>query len=115
MSYEARLINFGIESLQIRRAKSNLLMLYKMSRGLVNLSLSRFFPDNCSRRVSTRSHDLSLIHPFKPRLDVVNNSFAFRARSLWNLLPIECVHANSTSEFVAQLDKYFALHPILIE
>jgi hypothetical protein len=115
MSYEARLNHFGIESLQTRRAKSNLIILYKMSIGLVDLSLSRFFPNNYSQPVRPRSNGTNLRHPFIPRLDVVNHSFAFRARRIWNSLPVECVHANSASVFASEIDKYFTLHPILID
>ena len=93
MSYEARLIHFGMESLQTRRAKSDLVMLYKMSNGLVDLTLSRFFPSYNSRRIGPRSNGLSLSHPFKPKFDVVNHSFAFRAQILWNALPTDCVRA----------------------
>ena len=89
-------------------------MLYKMSHGLVDLALSRFFPSNNSRRVSLRSNGLSLLHPFKPTLEAVNYSFAFRARIIWNTLPKDCVRAKNTSEFVRKVDAYFASHPILI-
>ena len=115
MSYEARLLHFGIESLQARRVKSDLVMLYKMSNGLVDLALSQFFPSYNSQRVGTRSNGLSLLHPFKPNLDIVTHSFAFRARIIWNALPVDCVRAKSTSEFAGKVDKYFALHPILIK
>jgi hypothetical protein len=113
-SYEERLIFFAIDSLQTRRAKADLLLLYKMSKGTVDLNLSSFFPNNLSRRTRVRSNGMSLPHPFRPKLDVVNHSFAFRTRRLWNSLPVDCVQANSVSIFVSHIDKYFASHPILL-
>jgi ribonuclease P/MRP protein subunit RPP40 len=115
MSYEARLSHFGIESLKTRRTKSDLVMLFKMSIGLVDLSLSRFFPNNKSQRVGLRSNGNNLLHPFIPHLDVVNHSFAFRARRIWNSLPAECMRAKSISVFASEIDKYFTSHPISID
>ena len=112
-SYDERLIFFGIDSLQTRRAKCDIILLYKMSKGIIDLSLSSFFPVDRYRRVGIRSNGMSLLHPFTPKLDVVNHSFAFRVRRLWNSLPVECVQASNVSVFVAQVDKYFTAHPIV--
>ena len=104
LSYDERLKFFRIDSLELRRVKNDLVFLYKITRNTVDLPLSHFFRPTNAVRNDTRSNGQKLLHPCTPHLDVVNNSFAFRVRKVWNNLPKECVSAINVNVFRTFLD-----------
>ena len=46
LSYGERLLNLGLESLEVRRLRSNLVMYFKILHGYVDLQFTDFFKIN---------------------------------------------------------------------
>jgi hypothetical protein len=110
LTYDERLRFFRIDSLEFRRLKTDLVFLYKMSRNAVDLQLSCLYPPSDSVRGDTRTNGSKLLHPCVPRHDIVNNSFAFRVRRVWNNLPEKCVSAATVKEFRSRIDLFLSVN-----
>jgi len=61
LPYDERCALLGIDRLELRRLRADLIMCYKIVRGLVLVSASRFFSLICSLR--TRGHSYKLFLP----------------------------------------------------
>ena len=101
MSYQERLIEMGIETLEVRRLKFDLMMAYKILNGLVDLDYNDFF--TICRGSVTRGHGMKLLVP-KARLDVRKHFFAVRVVKVWNGLSNDVITAPSLSRFKSKLD-----------
>ncbi len=97
ISYESRLRFFSLDSLVVRRAKTDLILLYKMYYGLVDLPLSRFFPPCNDRQTVSRGNGRKLPHPYTAYDNDVNNYFS-------NSLSRDCVTAASIDVFRCKID-----------
>ena len=98
--YSERLSTLGLDSLELRRIRADLVMCYQIIHGLVNLSFSDFFifaPDR-----GTRGYRWKLYFPFST-LDVRKATFASRVVPIWNSLPENCVAAESCNAFKTNL------------
>ena len=102
LSYFERLRVLGsVETLELRRLKADLIMIYKIVHKLISLDFDEFF--NLSNVSCTRGHCFKLTKP-----ECNNNarqySFACRCINAWNFLPMNVVSATSVSCFKAGLD-----------
>ena len=59
-SYLERLNHLNLETLERRRIKADLLLCYKVNRGLIKLEFERFFT---VRKNNTRGHSVKLVVP----------------------------------------------------
>ena len=84
LTYEARLVRFGIPSLELRRLHLDLIYCYKLVFGLIRLDTDKFF--DFSPMSTTRGHAYKL---YKPRYTnaVRKNFFTERVINVWNSLP----------------------------
>jgi len=102
LSYADRLLLLGeVETLELRRLKIDLIMIYKIINGLIALDFAQFFGLNNYN--CTRGNDYKLLKP------VCNNnvrqfSFACRRIDAWNSLPTAVVTAASVVRFKALLN-----------
>ena len=104
LSYEDRLCHLGIESLYARRLRFDLLMVYKILHGIVNVDPSLFFKRSTDSR--TRGHNYK-ISMFYSRLDTRKHFFSSRVIPLWNSLPDCCVNASNIAIFKSELSDHF--------
>ncbi|MEL7309200.1 MAG: hypothetical protein AAGK05_15980 [Pseudomonadota bacterium] len=104
LPYEERLRSLNLLTLFARRIKHDLIFVYKLFHGGINLDASKFFTVACERR--TRGHSLKLQVNYS-RLTVRKNFFSQRVISHWNDLPSECANAPSLSSFKFTLSQYF--------
>ena len=97
LPYHERLAVIGLETLEIRRLKFDLMMYYKIFHGIVSLDISGFFnvsPNNHG----TRDHDYKIIKA--PYINsVFDNLFSTRCVDCWNDLPSEFVNIDSVCSF----------------
>ena len=95
LPYAQRLIRLKLDSLELRRLKADLILVFKNLHGLVSVSLPFF-----DRRYTTktRGHSLKLILPLT-RLDCRKHFFAVRVVPAWNSLTEEAVTASSVNIF----------------
>ena len=102
LPYSDRLRRLNIETLELRRLKFDLVMVYKIIYGLVHLSCVDFF--DISLASVTRGSGLKLFVP-DARLNVRKHFFAVRVVKVWNTLPQNAVNAISLLTFKSLLDK----------
>ncbi len=102
LSYQDHLLLFELESLQLRRLKTDLIYYYKIINEQISLDPNVFFTQRTASR--TRGHAKKLFVP-DMRIDVRKFSFACRAVEKWNSLPHDAViSAPSLASFRRCLD-----------
>jgi len=109
LDYEARLASLGIDSLEARRLRQDLVYTYKIIFGLTDDAAGDFFT-RASSDHNTRGHEYKLF-PSCNRIDVRKYFFAERVVRPWNELPAQSEHFSSLQRFKnfvnsANLDKY---------
>ena len=104
MSYSERLKKLNLSSLVYRRARGNMIEIFKHFHSYDNSMLPENFRP---RNRSNGKHDYQLV--WKATRDGVRglqaNFFYFRTIKTWNELPKEIVHAKSIDSFKSKLDE----------
>ena len=96
LSYEDRLLQLNLDSLESRRIKTDLLLCFKIMHGYVGIDKNDLFIVDCDR--VTRGHDLRI----RKQHTVINSRlfhFSQRVIKHWNKLSREQVHSSSISAF----------------
>jgi len=96
LSYEDRLLQLNLDSLESRRVKTDLLLCFKIMHGYVGIDKNDLFLIDCDR--VTRGHDLRI----RKQHTVINSRlfhFSQRVIKHWNKLSREQVHSSSISAF----------------
>jgi len=97
ISYHDRLVILdNSDTLEIRRLKMDLIMLFKITHNLVALDFCSFF--GLTKYTSTRGHNYKLVKPICHN-NARQFSFACRRIDGWNDLPINVLNALSLSSF----------------
>ena len=99
LTYHQRLICLGLESLELRRLRADLLLVYKILFGLTALRSEDFFKINLNRNcMNLRGHAYQVIYDVA-RKSVRNTFFANRVISVWNSLPFNSTNFASFNIF----------------
>ena len=98
-SYQDRLTILGMESLELRRLRADLIHVYKMVRE-PNMA-PQFFTFNVN---NTRGHSYKLAKPYA-RTNVLKYYWSHRVVDVWNALPEFVVLANNLLAFRSELNK----------
>ena len=101
LTYEERLKECGLTTLETRRLRGDQIEVFKILNGYENIDSNLFFQIKESK--ITRGHNFTLVKK-QSRLDV--RKFSFSQRTIWNKLSEECVHASSVNMFKNRIDKY---------
>ena len=101
-SYVDRLRICGMEMLELRRIKLDLIFVYKMINGLVKINFDDFFTFAPDRGL--RGNSMKLYPKFTRKTSVLN-SFEFRVVNIWNSLSNDVVVSCSLSVFKKKLNK----------
>jgi len=102
-SYEERLRDLRLFSLERRRLRGDLIEAYKMIRGLDRVDSDSLFPR--MEKASTRGHSFKL-RGDSYRTDIRGRFFTQRVVREWNALPAAVVDAPSLVAFKRLVDKY---------
>ena len=86
LTYYQRLKALGMESLELRRLRCDLLFVYKLLFGIVKMDLSDFFIPNFNGNL--RGHAFKLKLP-PCRVNARFNFFSYRVINPWNALPLQ--------------------------
>ena len=102
LSYETRLDNMGLTTLEMRRTRGYLIQIFKILRGLdiahLHSGISWSEP-RAGKRPQIRREITSK--------NVRHNFFVNRIANTWNQLPDNVVESNSVNEFKSRVDHWF--------
>ena len=104
LPYEERLRALNLPSLYYRRKRGDMILVYQIFHGLVNVNPLTFFPP--ASMDTTRGHNFKI---FKSHTSVNTRSFFFSNRIIsdWNSLPSAIVNASTINSFKSQLDNHW--------
>ena len=102
-NYKERLTACGLETLELRRLKNDLVFVYKMLNSMVDCKFEDYFKLANSR---TRGHSLKLIGQLR-HSNCASNVFSQSQSHVqpWNSLPKDVISATSISMFKRNLNK----------
>jgi len=100
LPYDERCALLGLDRLKLRRLRADLILCYKIVRGLVLLSPDSFFTFICNSR--TRGHSFELFLP-DSRINYRQHFLAVHVLRIWNSLPEDVVSAAHLSLFISRL------------
>ena len=102
LPYEERLKLFDLPTLKYRRRRSDMIIVYKMLKDLIDLDRESFFRMS---NLYTRGHSKKLYKPFS-RLKIRSQFFSPRVIDEWNSLPNSVVSSVSLNELKRNYDNY---------
>ena len=103
LSYESRLLQCGLTTLETRRLRGDQIEVFKIVNGYEDVDRNMFFKVKEGSR--TRGHQAALVKE-QGRLDMREYSFSQRVINEWNKLPNYCVNASSVNMFKHRIDRY---------
>jgi hypothetical protein len=104
LSYQDQLKTLGLLSLQARRLRYQLITMYKLHKGLLDIDFNDFFNFRTSGR--TRGHKYHLVAKFSSN-NYRSNFFTISSISLWNKLSQKDIEAPSVAAFKGRLASFF--------
>ena len=102
-SYEERLRELGMFSVERRFLRGDMIQVYKIFTSIDNIETNKFFIIDHGQE--TRGHNKK-IRKKACRLDIRKHSFSNRVVNFWNSLPQEVVESDSLATFKKGLDRY---------
>ena len=103
--YQERLDLCNLQTLEVRGLRGDLIQVFKLLKGLDNVSLKKKFVIDSNN--SRRGHNLKLLKP-SARLDIRLHSFSHRVVNYWNKLPVAVVNCQSLDAFKYKLSRYLS-------
>ena len=106
VSYEEKLKELGVLSLEKRRKRFDLIQTYKILSGIDQVDSSIWFRTvgaNAQRLTRTTAYCKNLI-PNKSKTEMRHNFFSNRVVNTWNRLPTEVKEARTLNSFKKLLD-----------
>ena len=103
LSYEERLKECGLTTLETRRLRGDQIEVFKILNGYENIDRNMFF--SLKKDSRTRGHEVKLVKD-QCRLDIRKHSFSQRTINEWNKLSTDCVTASSVNMFKNKVDTY---------
>ena len=103
LSYEERLKECGLTTLETRRLRGEEIEVFKILNGYENIDRNMFF--SLKKDSRTRGHEVKLVKD-QCRLDIRKHSFSQRTINEWNKLSTDCVTASSVNMLKNKVDTY---------
>ena len=103
LSYEERLKECGLTTLETRRLRGDQIEVFKILNGYENIDRNMFF--SLKKDSRTRGHEVKLVKD-QCRLEIRKHSFSQRTINEWNKLSTDCVTASSVNMFKNKVDTY---------
>ena len=108
LPYSDRLDLLGLEALELRRLKSDLIMVYKTLKGFSGLDRDCFFKLSISDRTRSFTENPLKLAGTTSHLVVSSHFFSERVVNAWNNLPYDVVTSVSLSKFKSSLSRLSA-------
>ena len=103
LSYESRLLQCGLTTLETRSLRGDQIEVFKIVNGYEDVDRNMFF--KLKEGSKTRGHEATLVME-QCRLDTRKYSFSQRVINEWNKLPNDCVNAIIVNMFKNRFDRY---------
>ena len=105
-NYAHRLEMLNLETLEVRRLKTDLILLFKIHNNLLDIKFDEFFTKNLiTTNYNLRRHTNYLKTPNITKTNTRQNFFSNRIVRVWNKLPQEIISTQSLPNFKYKLDK----------
>ena len=102
-NYETRLLRLRLETLELRRVKADLSLLYSIIHAEDSSQFALFFEQTPPPFLTRGNSKRVRIQNFTPASDTARGHFVWRSSQLWNSLPEEVVSAPSKIAFRKRL------------
>ena len=110
MSYDDKLKKLGIQSLESRRTRGDMIDTYKYMNGFYDIDPNQLFTFVRDRHTKdTRSHSQNCLVPEKANLNIRKYFFSNRVTEFWNSLPSYVKDATSVNNFKNKYDEHIEL------
>jgi ribonucleases P/MRP protein subunit RPP40 len=107
VDYGRRLKTLGLQSLESRRLRGDLIETYKIITGKEKVDPSQFFKFN-EVKPNLRGHKFKLA-VVRSRLEIRRQFFSQRVVNHWNRLPAAVVEATTVNSFKTKLDEWLKI------
>ena len=104
MSYEERLKELKLYTLEDRRVRADMLAVYKIIHGYTDVKMSKLF--QLKEGSKTRGHGFKLVVPKCSNTDIRRNFFSQRVIVPWNMLSDDVVNSVNPDQFKRNYDKH---------
>ena len=104
LSYSKRLESLKLPSLAYRRKRGDMIMVYKIMTGKININSEDLFTSN---ERESRGHSLKIAKNKRASKNPRCQAFSVRTINDWNSLPSKVVRAKTTNEFKSLLDEHW--------
>ena len=106
-NYTNRLQILKIESLEYRRLKYDMIVIYKILNNLIDINMNDFFTiSDIHKQYELRRHTFYLKGSNDARTTIRRNFFSFRSINTWNKLPNHIVSSPNLSIFKSRINKF---------
>ncbi len=102
-SYQDRLKFLHLKSLETRRIKRDLVLMFKILNGLIDVNYTDFFQINSFNGYNLRRHDQQICRQEIAKTSVRTNFFTNRVIKYWNQLPQSVIESKSLAIFKRKL------------
>ena len=109
VTYEEKLTELGLDSLESRRKRTDMIQTFKILAGIDKVEKSTWFTtqeNTNSRTTRAASCARNLIRTTVSRTDVRNNFYSQRVINSWNSLPDDVKMSKNVAQFKNNYDKY---------
>lgn len=106
LPYEERCKRLGLQTLEDRRNRGDMIETYKLLHGYEDIPYAKFFQLNTN---NLRGHSLKLSRPEHWRTTLKGNWFTIRVIDKWNALPESVVTAPTIATFKSRYDRHIGL------
>ena len=103
LPYDKRMQELGLYSLTQRRNRGDMILVFKIIKGLVNIDMTKLF--EFADYTSTRGHKYKLKTPKVCNTEIRNRYFSQRIVLPWNKLPHSIINATTVEMFKREYDR----------
>ena len=105
-SYSDRLEILGLDSLEARRVKLDIILMYKLVNNLIDVDYNQLFNDSFPPHTyNLRGHPNKLHLPKYSGSTIRHNFFSNRILNIWNKLPGDLINSTNLQIFKSKLQK----------